>query len=379
MLNKPRAATFVDSRKPSTFTRQLEANGDELVATINGPAGEVNEGTALRYLEDEHLTPADWEATHFRKIEYGAGLVSVKFSFRRRQRSGLPDLAELVAQSRDRYYRSRASRRAVGPFGFIVALGDTQFGKIDGDGVEGALGRCIEYLEAAKEQLAVMSKRYDIGQVHIALLGDHIEGFTSQGGANTWRTQLTLNEQIRLTRRTMMHAVQTFAQSAASVTVVAVPGNHGRVTTANGSQTRYDDSHDTESLIAVSDACALTPGRFGHVKFYVPETDEISVVCDVAGTSVAHVHGDRYAPGKHFDWWRGQAFGSPAFAGADVLMSGHYHGFLAEEQGRQLFLQVPALEAESTWWRHKKGTPGNPGLLTAVTSDGQTRHVEIVR
>jgi hypothetical protein len=60
-------------------------------------------------------------------------------------------------------------------------------------------------------------------------------------------------------------------------------------------------------------------------------------------------------------------------------MSGHYHGFLAEEQGRQLFLQVPALEAESTWWRHKKGTPGNPGLLTAVTSDGQTRHVEIVR
>ncbi|MFJ3218460.1 hypothetical protein ACIPLC_21380 [Kitasatospora sp. NPDC086801] len=28
------------------------------------------------------------------------------------------------------------------------------------------------------------------------------------------------------------------------------------------------------------------------------------------------------------------------------------------------------MEAESTWWRHAKGTTGAPGLMVAITKDG---------
>lgn len=94
---------------------------------------------------------------------------------------------------------------------FVVALGDMQFGKIDGDGVEGTLQRTIDCLNRAAELLVEYRMRFKIRHVHIAWLGDHVEGFVSQGGANTWRTQLTLNEQIRLTRRVMLHALLLFA------------------------------------------------------------------------------------------------------------------------------------------------------------------------
>ena len=33
----------------------------------------------------------------------------------------------------------------------------------------------------------------------------------------------------------------------------------------------------------------------------------------------------------------------------------------------------------STWFRHAKGVPGNPGLVTFVTKDGQVPVYEVVR
>jgi hypothetical protein len=381
MLQKPTDLNLKSARNLVGTTKRVDLQGDKAELTIEAPIGQVNEGTALLYLNEEKLDPSEWRATHFRKIKYGQGFESVKVSYERVATaiSNL-DLDELVKQARDRSYRTRTERRQSGERAFIVALGDTQFGKIDGDGVEGALSRVVEYLELAKLQLADYQKQgLNIGQVHIAWLGDHIEGFASQGGANTWRTQLTLNEQIRLTRRSMMHSVQLFSQTVEKMTVVAVPGNHGRVVTGSGNGTRHDDSHDTESLIAVSEACELVPGRFGHVEFYVPQTDEIAVTLDVAGTRISHWHGDRYNSGKHFDWWAKQAFGGANSRDSDVGFGAHYHGYLAEEQGQQLFIQVPALEAESTWWRHKQGTPGNPGIVTAVTSNRETDFVRRVR
>src|ERR1700754_3407793 len=100
----------------------------------------------------------------------------------------------------------------------------------------------------------------------------------------------------------MLHAVELFAPLAGRVSMAAVPGNHGEaVRFAGRGVTRYDDSHDTEALIAVHDAAQLNPAAFGHVEFYVPQTDELTVVVDFAGTIVAHAHGHQWRPGKHFD------------------------------------------------------------------------------
>ena len=82
----------------------------------------------------------------------------------------------------------------------------------------------------------------------------------------TPRTQLTLTEQVRLTRRVMLRALTTFAPLAERVTMTAVPGAHGEaVRLVGGGATPHDDSHDTESLIAVHDAVALHPEAFARV------------------------------------------------------------------------------------------------------------------
>lgn len=362
----------------TTADVQLDGSGEK-------PKLDAEGNEALRA---HGLDPTEWTATAFRTSEWdmhgGEKGVSVRWSFARkpdeRPSPPGPPLDDLFAAINHR--PAPPQRSEYGDHGFIVALGDMQFGKIDGDGAEGTLSRVLDCLDQARASLDTYQQRYAVGHVHIGWLGDHIEGFVSQGGANVWRTPLTLNEQIRLTRRVMLHALQLFADaSPARLTMAAVPGNHGDPQRFAGKGvTRYDDSHDTEALIAVSDAARLDPDRFGHVRFYVPQTDEMTVTLDVAGTVVAHAHGHQWRPGKHFDWWRGQSFGpSSPLGSAHLLLTGHLHHFSADTDGGRMVVQVPALESESTWWRHKTGTGGDPGVVVAITKDGITPVLEVLR
>jgi hypothetical protein len=367
--------------QPEDFTQEIEVlrSGSgpiQVNGVISGDAGTVTEGTARSFIEEEGLDPAEWEIANWRKSRWGNPenpMESVRFSFRRRQAA--EDAAEWVEEALAALVDHEAVEvRPTGSHGFLILLGDMQFGKIDGDGVKGTLQRTIDCLNKAADTLLMYRRLFDIGHVHIAWLGDHIEGFVSQGGANVWRTNLPLNEQIRLTRRVMLHALKVFAPLATTVTMAAVPGNHGEPVRFQGTGlTRYDDSHDTEALIAVSDAAEMLPEAFGHVRFFVPDTDELIVVTDVAGTTVAHAHGHKHRVGKHFEWWKGQAFNrDSAMHVADLLVEGHLHHEHIEADGDRLFIQVPSMESESTWFKHTSGTGGNPGLVVAITKDGRT-------
>ncbi|MEU8327278.1 hypothetical protein [Micromonospora sp. NPDC048839] len=367
------------------FTKQVEVTGDLAAVTVRGSAEEVTVDAAVTHLRSQGLNTEDWIATGFRSSEWtmanGDTGVSTRYTYARAgsAEAERPNLDELLANIGT--HQPAPTARSEGDHGFIVALGDMQFGKIDGDGVEGTLRRTIDCLDKAADRLMDYSNQLDIGHVHLAWLGDHVEGFVSQGGSNTWRTQLTLNEQIRLTRRVMLHALVTFAPIVTKLTMAAVPGNHGEAVRLNGKGlTRYDDSHDTESLIAVADAAALNHAAFNHVQFFVPQTDELTVVVDVAGTVVAHAHGHQWRPGKHWEWWRGQSFNrASAMHQADLLLAGHLHHEHVDTDGPRTFVQPPAMESESTWWRHAKGTTGAPGLVLLVTKDGQTNIKEVVR
>jgi hypothetical protein len=370
------------------FTRQIEVKGDAADVTVRAETFEQTESAATDVLRNQGLDPAEWTVTGFRSSEWtmanGDTGVSTRFSFTRcasvAEGGGLPldDLLTAIDSTPPdpvtMFIRDGEEHT------FLVSLGDMQFGKIDGDGVEGTLARTIACLNKAADLLAEYRLRFNIRHVHVAWLGDHIEGFVSQGGANTWRTPLTLNEQIRLTRRVMLHALLLFAPMCSRLTMAAVPGNHGEAVRFMGKGvTRYDDSHDTESLIAVKDAADLNPQRFGHVEFFVPDTDELSVVVECSGTVVAHVHGHQFRPGKHFEWWKGQAFGrKSAMHQADVLLAGHLHHEFIEADGPRTFIQVPSMESESTWFRHNKGAEGAPGLIVAVTSKGRVPVKEVV-
>jgi predicted phosphodiesterase len=388
LLAKPVGPTTPAQRVDSErdFTRQIEVSGETAEVTVRGAADDVSEDAATAYLRAQGLDPAEWTATGFRSSEWsmanGETGVSTRFTFARsaaavEDRPPLDELIEGIGQ-----YHAWMPRALVGgSHAFIVALGDLQLGKVDGDGVEGTVNRTVNCLNKAADLLELHRQRFDIGHVHLAFLGDHVEGFASQGGSNVWRTPLTLTEQIRLTRRIMLHAALTFAPLAQRVTMAAVPGNHGEAVRINNrGLTRYDDSHDTESLIAVKDALDMAPEKFGHVECLVPDTDELTVVVECSGTVVAHAHGHQWKPARHFEWWRGQAFNQEsAMHRADLLLAGHQHHELVDTDGSRTFVQVPAMESESTWWRHRTGTTGAPGLMVLVTKDGATNLKEVVR
>jgi hypothetical protein len=378
LLAKPIGKAPTKTDAISDFTSKIEVAGDMLYAEIRDTAGLVNEGRALRYIKDEGQDPAKWEVSSWYKVEYGPidpetgkpTMESVKFTFKRRteqvERFNIDEILENVKDYKPTF------NRPTGQHGFVVLLGDMQFFKIDGDGVEGTVARVINGLNAAADRLERYRRLYDIGHIHIAWLGDHIEGFVSQGGANVWRTNGTLSEQIRLTRRVMMHALKTFAPLADKVTMAAVPGNHGETVRFEGTGvTRYDDSHDTESLIAIADIAEMMPEAFGHVDFYVPDNDELIVVTEVADTVIAHHHGHKWRPNKHFEWWGKQAFNRKSpMQQADMLVAGHLHHEHFESEGDRVYWGINALESESTWFRHNNGTQGAPGIHVGIVRGG---------
>ncbi|MFI1799883.1 hypothetical protein ACH427_21360 [Streptomyces sp. NPDC020379] len=369
------------------YTRQIEVSGDAAEVTVRGPAEMDPDSSAADVLRAHRLDPADWEVTGFRSSEWtmpsGDPGVSARFSFSRRKGmpAERPSLDELLAVFDQPAPPVRVAQDTEGEWTYVIALGDMQLGKIDGDGPEGTIRRAMDCIDKAADLLSEYRMRFAIDHVHIAWLGDHIEGFVSQGGANTWRTQLTLTEQIRLTRRLMAYAVMKLAPLASRLTVVAVPGNHGEAVRPGGKGvTRYDDSHDTDALVSVGEALALAGEPYAHVEVYVPDTDELTVVVECSGTVVAHAHGHQWRAGKHFEWWRGQAFDkTSAMHTADLLLAGHLHHEHVDTDGPRTFVQVPAMESESTWWRHRTGTRGAPGLMVMVTKGGEVPVKEVVR
>lgn len=292
---------------------------------------------------------------------------------KRRPGPALNDLLEIVK-------KKKPSKRPAptGDATYVVALGDLQLGKMDGDGAEGTLQRVVDGIEQSAERIQRMRKIYPVEAIHCAWLGDCIEGFVSQGGNNAWRTTLTYTEQVRLLRRIMMLAVETFAPLAERLSMAAVPGNHDQAVRFGKGLTRYDDSFDVEALCAVADACAVNPAAFGNVQFWTPARDELTVTLETSGTILGHAHGHQFK-GGYAKWWQGQSFGDHPVGQAHILLAGHLHQWRMEQLGKnRLFIQVPALEQESTWWRHRTGDVGFPGVLNFITSQGKIAAPEVV-
>lgn len=356
--------------KPEAGDRKSVAEFSLTDGAIEVPEN-VPEGDALSFLEKAGQNPDEWEVTGFRRIEYGnpaQPFVSTRFTYKRREGAGervpIDDLLAMIHRMDQRGTSLDALPNQL--HAAVVAIGDTQFGQGVEDPGE-AIDNAITALDGAAEDL---ERQGGAEELLIAWLGDHIEGFTSQGGKNSWRTKLTLNEQIRVTRRVMMYAIERFEPLCGRLVVAAIPGNHGRVESPNGVSTRYDDNFDTEALVAVAEALEMSE-KFRHVETYVPEDDHVSLAITVGGLTWGLVHGDRWRRDKHWSWWEQQAFHNAPVAGADILLGGHWHTLKIEEQGNKTFIQVPTLGTDGAYWAHAHGSRPNPGIvLVAVPAPG---------
>lgn len=349
-------------------TRELQRDGDSLSVTI--PERGMEEAAA-GVLETEGLDPREWEVTGFRRSEWGEGKVSTRYTYKRRSvalstREPLSD-AEWEILHRP---ESRTLNRPSGDRTLVVCVADQQAGKELDSPTADLVERTFRYLEQAARDA---ESNPEIGEVVLAFMADGCEGFVSQGGANAWRTQLSLVEQIRVVRRTMLHAMKTFHAVGLPLSMVGVPGNHDQAVRIGGKgTTTYTDSHDIEALLSVYDAAQLTD-TYKDVRFYTPERDEIAVSLNLSGTHTVFAHGHMArSPNKLMEWTRKQAFNRDSvYANYDLAVFGHFHSYYVEMDGPRMVVVCPTLEAESTWYRHTAGTGGNPGMLAMEVGQGR--------
>jgi predicted phosphodiesterase len=255
---------------------------------------------------------------------------------------------------------------------FVVALGDLQLGKMDGDGVEGTVAR---FLAATKTAIARYKRVAKGSPIYLVHLGDCIEGFQSQGGANAWRTTLTTTEQVRLYRRLVLEQIKAFAAVAPQLVVCGIPGNHDE---AHRPLHTYGDSWAIDAMSAVRDALELA-GNYEHVTVHAPERDELTLTLDVCGTRVGMAHGHQWRAGQAVNWWAKQSHGRQPIGDADLLLSAHLHHLRVEHTGSdKTWLQVPALESGSQWWKHKTGEWGQPGVVTMLVGGGRWSALEVL-
>ena len=255
---------------------------------------------------------------------------------------------------------------------FVLALGDLQLGKMDGDGAEGTVARFIDKTAEAVKRYRRVAKGRPVYLIH---LGDCIEGYVSQGGANAKRTTLTTTEQVDLYQSLLLEQVQAFAKVAPELTVVGVPGNHDE---AHRPLHTYTDSWALQAVNSVQRALTFA-GGYDHVRLHIPERDELTVTLDVCGTIVGMAHGHQWKAGQAVNWWARQAHGRQPIGDADLLLSAHLHHLRVEHTGSdKTWLQVPALESGSQWWKHRTGEWGQPGIVTMLVGGGSWSGLEVL-
>jgi len=283
------------------------------------------------------------------------------------KRQGIDEIVALVGKK-----KPTKRNPTTGQLVFHFLLGDTQIGKGDGDGASGTVNKINDSIQNAVAQWTKLGRP----EVHIALLGDCIEGNQSQNGRNMWRTSLTVTEQTRILRRVLLACIDAFIL-APKVSMSVVNGNHDQV--QRFQETRADDGHATEAAIAVSEALAVNPERYSHVKIIVPPVDADHLVVDFNGTVMVMVHGHQWSRGKSMDWWAGQSFGLHAAQAGHILVHGHEHEFSIKSSKHRLAICTPTMESESTWWKHKTGQTGKRGAITFTTTNtGEFQGLEIV-
>ncbi|WP_288833693.1 hypothetical protein [uncultured Corynebacterium sp.] len=253
-----------------------------------------------------------------------------------------------------------------------ILISDTHVGKseVAGGGSELIAQRWLQSVANALET------GYE--GVHVALGGDLIEGYVSQGGRNISETDLTLTEQIRVTQNLVTKTIQMCLEHAPQVVVSVCPGNHGETTRVQGRP--MGDSHDIQIVASVQQAFELA-GK-DEVTFYYPEPNRGDVTYKAGDDVFTLVHGHKFGGGKMSGakkWWAGQVMNDRPAAASSVLLAGHFHGFeVANVTARKWVVFGPSLETESTWFANQSGATSRSGVVCFDMIDGEPRKISVV-
>ena len=341
---------------------EIDEHGGYFISTPRN-AGEIEDATIL--FKDFDLDPSQWEVISVRKSRWqthsGDWLEAARVSIKPASTLGQDTDYDALVDSINKWKPSKVEKHS-GELYAVYAIGDTQYGKDSGGGTEATVARVLRGIDEAvarhKELLAMGRK---IGTVVLPQLGDCIEGSTSQGGRILGRSDLGVTQQVRIGRRILMAWIKAFAPLCERLIVPAVPGNHDE--THRQLMTDPIDSWQIEVVSAVQDACAENPA-LSHVEFRYPSPDHGTLALDLGGTILGLAHG--HQANDMTKWLPGQATGKTPVGHSDVLITGHYHHFRAQQVGPRLWLQVPAMDGGSGWFRDRKGLESPTGIVALV-------------
>lgn len=372
---------YPDSARP-TFPAQHEPNAQKWspgVVIRNGEAevctnfGQDQSADHKRLLEDAGLNPAEWHITRIsplvRKSDSGTEMTA--YWFRAVPAVTGPLLSEEEMDdilSQYTIVREWPELPLVTDRILLVPSGDLQLGKPERGGTEETIKRFARYTDEIANELR------NSGPVKLLVLpwlGDCIEGLVSQNGRNIALLDIPVTQQVRVYRRLMMHQIITLAPYAENVLIPVVPGNHDQTTREQTMP--HTDSWAIEGAAAAADYFRDRPG-FEHLSWGFPEPGEPHLAVQVdpqltLGFTHGHVVGSN--PAKVIEWWKGQSHGRQPLGEADILVSAHWHHLRVEfTGGGRTWVQIPAMDGGSGWYRQKTGDDVPSGQITMDLTPG---------
>jgi len=359
------------SARKRKWTPGVEWLGNEGTVTTEAITGDPKWGDILRKWD---LDPNEFEVVEpvlFNSWggEDGTNNRQFKAKVVRRVHASV-DLEPLIAAA----LKHKPSKRTVtGDDVLTVVLADWQIGKADHGGVEGTIRRVVEARDAVVQRARDLRKiGRGVARLNVLWTGDSVEGCLGHYPSQTFAIELDRRDQVKVTRRLLTDSLQAWAKHFEEITVAAVAGNHGENRSTGKAFTGVQDNDDLAIVEQVSEILAANPDAFGHVRFAVAR-DALTVTIPVGEWIIGVTHGhvaraSGTAEQKLRRWWEGQAAGRQPIGDADVLVTGHYHHLRVADWGGCVWLQAPAMEGGSEWWRMSTGDVSQIGMLTFVTT-----------
>ena len=345
---------------------EIDTTGGYLVAP---PRADGTMPDAEDLLREFNLNPAEWEIVSVRQGKWqkfdGEWLETRRINIKPVAYTGKDVDYDALVKEISSYKPGKVEKHS-GPLFAVYAIGDTQYGKDAGGGTEATVRRVMKAIdEAVNRHKELLKLGRPIGTVVLPQLGDCIEGSTSQKGMVLGRSDLGVTQQVRIGRRVLMAWIKAFAPLCDELIVPVVPGNHDEVHRIT--MTDPTDSWQIEIAAAVQDACAENPA-LSHVKFMYPKVDNQTLALYLGGTILGLAHGHQSR--DMVKWLHGQATGRTPVGSSDVLITGHFHHFRADQIGPRLWVQLPAMDGGSAWFRDKSGLESPTGIVAMVLGEG---------
>ena len=359
-------------KQPEEWRARMDidtARGGFVVGTPR-PEGEVVDATTV--LAEFDLNPDEWCVTSMRRGKWqrydGDWLESVRVNVvpAVASMSDLVDIEQLVDHIK-KWRPGKGIKKSTGSGAFLIAAADQQIGKkANGEGSGQSVDRILKLTEKAVHRFEQNIKAgMNPGTIALALLGDHVEGTTSQNGRLQGQaaSDLGITEQTRVARRLLLAQVKAFAPLVDRLIVPVINGNHDEAT--RQVVTDPADGWNVEIASAVQDICAENPA-LSHVEFRYPSTGHQTLTLDVEGTMLGMFHGHQANQNNTLRYLSQQAAGQTALGAADLWISGHFHNFKTMDIGERLWVQAPTTDPGSEWFRDRAGMNSKPGLLTML-------------